>query len=44
MKPARFWIPNLSLGLLLTVNPGYAAKNKDKNGTLKFTRLWLFMS
>jgi len=32
MKPARFWIPSLlSLGLLLTVNSGYAAKNKDKN-------------
>src|SRR6476659_1522145 len=31
MKPARLWIPSLSLGLLLTVNPSYAAKNKDKN-------------
>src|SRR5512141_1210545 len=31
MKPARLWIPSLSLGLLLTVNPSYAAKNKDKS-------------
>ena len=31
MKPARLWIPSLSLGLLITVNPSYAAKNKDKN-------------
>src|SRR5260370_27675553 len=30
-KQAGLLIPSLSLSLLLTVNPSYAAKNKDKN-------------